>query len=64
MSTSSIITLISLSIKVTAVAKSLVSRWIMNYVRPIQIIGALIVIIGGLYLIVFNARAFIFTGLG
>lgn len=43
-----------------AVAKSLVSRWLTRYVRPVQVIGALIVIVGGIYLILFNARAFVF----
>lgn len=42
-----------------AVVKSLVSRWLTRYVRPVHVIGALIVIVGGLYLILFNARAFI-----
>lgn len=55
----SVILMVSITV-LSAVAKSLVSRWLIRYIRPVQIIAALIVIVGGSYLIFFNLRAFIF----
>lgn len=43
----------------SAIARALVARWLTQYVKPIQILSALIIVAGGGYLIWFNARAFL-----
>ena len=44
----------------SAVAKSLVLGWLNRYMEIIQLVSALIIIVGGAYLIWFNMKAFIF----
>ena len=44
---------------VAATAKSFVSAWIARYVRYVNLVSAIIIMVGGAYLIWFNARAFL-----
>lgn len=53
-----VILMVSVTV-LSAITKTLANRWIARYLRPVQIISSLIVIIGGLYLIGFNMRAFL-----